>query len=474
MDIGQISGALWSPWLLGLFFLVGGYFSLRTGFFQFFGLKDWLGKTLLPLLRGQKKQTPRGRLSQFQAMATALGSTVGTSSIAGVSTAIYFGGPGAVFWMWVSALLGMMTGYAEKVLAIRYRSQGKDGLWKGGPTAYMTKGLRAPALAKFFCLACILTSFSGGNMVQANSIASGVQSAFGVSPHITGMIIAAFTALVIVGGIGRIAKVSTALVPFMALLFVGGGLVTLLVNRAAIPAALGEIIAGAFSLDALAGGGAGYGIAAALRYGVARGVFTNEAGMGSSAMAHATADVESPHHQGLWGMLEVFLATLVIATTTALVILTGGIYRGADVLRALESGMGDPELLGVPLAVRSFETVLGGLAGPFIALSLALFAVSSILGWCYYGERSLEELTGSQRGRPFYRLIFVGLLLVGSVSQVGTVWEIADLCNGLMAIPNLLALLLLSPQVLQTWRQAMGIPGHGRPTGRKKKTWPES
>jgi len=413
-----------------------------------------MGKTLGPLFRRKRRRTAEGRLSQFQAMATALGSTVGTSTIAGVATAIYFGGPGAVFWMWVSAFLGMMTGYAEKVLAIRYRKRDGKGGWKGGPPEYMKQGLRAPRLAKFFCVACILASFSGGNLVQANSIASGMKAAFGVETHITGGLVAGFTAIVILGGIGRIGRVSSTLVPIMALLFTGGGFFVLAAHYAAIPQALGEIVYSAFSFPAVAGGGAGYGLASAMRYGVARGVFTNEAGMGSSAMAHAVADAESPHAQGLWGILEVFLATLVIATTSALVILTSGIYRSGDALRTLESGLVDPTMLGVPLVVRSFETVMGLWSGPFVSICLTLFAVSSILGWSYYGERCLEELVGSERGRTLYRIFFISLIMVGSMADVGMVWEIADLCNGLMALPNLTALLLLSPQVLGVWKES--------------------
>lgn len=450
----KLSEMLWNPWLFLLFFLVGGYYSIRTGFFQLFDLRHWMGKTFGSLLRRRSKNGSAGRLTQFQAMATALGSTVGTSTIAGVATAIYFGGPGAVFWMWMSAFFGMMTGYAEKVLAIRYRKRDKDGVLCGGPPAYMTQGLHAPLLAKCFCLACIPASFAGGNLVQINSIASGMQAAFGVSPRIVGGVVAAFVAVVILGGIGRIGQVSSALVPMMALLFTGGGLVVLFFNRAALPSAFAQIFGAAFSLPALAGGGAGYGISAALRYGVARGVFTNEAGMGSSAMAHAVADAKSPHDQGLWGILEVFLATLVIATTSALVILSSGIYQSQEALRAIESGLHNPELLGVPLVVNAFGTVMGEWSGAFVAICLTLFAVSSILGWSYYGERCLSELVGSTRGRGLYRVLFIAAILLGSVSEVGMVWELADLCNGLMALPNLIALLLLSPQVLAIFRES--------------------
>lgn len=446
-----LSSALWNPWLFILFFVVGGYYSLRTGFSQLFDWKSWLGETMGPLFCRKRKRAAKGKLTQFQAMATALGSTVGTSSIAGVATAIYFGGPGAVFWMWVSAFLGMMTGYAEKVLAIRYRKKERNGGYKGGPPEYIKQALKAPGLSKCFCVACIFASFSGGNLVQANSIASGMDAAFGVAPHITGGLIAGFTALVILGGIGRIGRVSSTLVPMMALLFTGGGLCVLIAHYSAIPVALYEIVRSAFTMPAVAGGGAGYCMASTMRYGVARGVFTNEAGLGSSAMAHAVAETDQPHQQGLWGMLEVFLATLVIATVSALVIMTSGIYRAGDALRTLESGLIDPDMVGVPLVVQSFETVMGAWSGPFIAICLTLFAISSILGWSYYGERCMEELLGSNRGKILYRMVFIALIMVGSVSEVELVWEIADLFNGLMALPNLIALLLLSPKVLDIW-----------------------
>lgn len=449
----QISTALWNPGLFILFFFVGGYFTLQTGCFQLFHAKTWLGKTIGPMLHRKKSTVEKGRLTQFQAMATALGSIVGTSTIAGVATAIYFGGPGAVFWMWMSAFVGMMTSYAEKVLAIHYRTRDKNGVLRGGPPEYIRRGLHAPWMAKWFCFACILASFCGGNLVQANSIASGMKAAFNVAPNITGGVVAGVTALVIFGGIGRIGRVSSALVPFMALVFIGGGLFVLAAHAQAIPTALCQIVTCALTPQAAVCGGGGYAVSAALRYGVARGVFTNEAGLGSSAMAHAVADAKSEHNQGMWGILEVFLATLVIATISALVILTSGIYQAGDALRTLESGLLDPDMVGVPLAVRSFGTVMGGWSGPFIAICLVLFAFSSILGWSYYGERCLEELLGSERGRGLYRLLYVCAIVFGSISDVSMCWDLADLCNGLMALPNLIAVLLLSPKVIQIFKE---------------------
>lgn len=359
-----------------------------------------------------------------------------------------------MFWMWISAFLGMMTGYAEKVLAIFYRSRDKMGAWKGGPQEYMKKGLGLSALAKMFSLACLFASFSGGNLVQINSVASGMQAAFAVPPQITGFVIAGFTALVILGGIERIGKVSSTLVPIMALCFVLGSLFVLLVHYRAVPTAFGDIFKRACNFDSAAAGVSGYGVAAAVRYGVARGVFTNEAGLGSSAMAHAVADVKKPHTQGLWGILEVFVATIVIATMSALVILSSGIYQREGALYAIETGTSDPSMVGVPLVAQSFETAMGDFGAPFLVLCLLFFALSSIVGWSYYGERCVEELGGKRAGIGLYRILFLITIVVGSTADVKDVWEMADICNGLMALPNLIALLLLSPQVLKIWAES--------------------
>lgn len=453
----EISAGLWNPWLFILFFITGCYFSVQTGFFQLFGFPTLIKRTLGSLFQ-PKEKTGRGKLSQFQAMATALGATIGTSSIAGVSAGIYFGGPGAVFWMWLSALLGMMTGYAEKVMAIQYRHRNAKGDWEGGPMEYMTRGLDLPFLAGCFACACLLGSLTGGNMVQASSISAALGEALNWPTWQAGLVTMVCTGLVIWGGIGRIGKVSSALVPVMALLFLGGGIWVIAAHSAALPGALESIFTEAFRPKAALGGGVGYTISSALRYGIARGVFTNEAGMGSSSMAHANAQVQDPDSQGLWGMLEVFLATLVISTVTALVILTAGVYQPDVILRATQLGVATPELFGVPLVVRSFATVFGDWAGPFLAVCLVLFAFSSLLGWCYYGERCVARLSRVRGGKFRYRVLFLALIFLGSQVEVTAVWEMADLCNGLMALPNLLALLLLSPQVLKIWRDARGMP----------------
>ncbi|MBM6924464.1 alanine/glycine:cation symporter family protein [Pseudoflavonifractor phocaeensis] len=455
MALEKLGDLLWNPWLLGLFLLTGLYLSVRSGFFQLFGLPVWLRATIGSLGKREGRGEGKG-LTRLQAMSTALAATIGTGSIAGVATAIFYGGPGAVFWMWISAFLGMMTGCVEKILAVRYRERDRQGGYRGGPMVYMEQGLGNRTLASLFSLCCIGASLGGGSMVQSNSISTALWAAFGWDRLAVGGIAALLTGLVIVGGVGRIGKVSETLVPCMALLFVGGGLVVLVCRRQVLPAALAQILEGAFAPKAVLGGGAGYGMAAALRYGVARGVFTNEAGIGTSAIAHAAADTREPAEQGMWGIFEVFLATGVVCTVTALVILTTGVYDPQTALAAIHSGRVDPQMVGAPLSAAGFSAVLGPFGGIFVAVCLLMFAFTSLLGCGYYGERSLEYLTGSPRGRRGYRVLFLLAVVWGSVADVRAVWELADIFNGLMALPNLCTILLLSPEalgLLSRWEQ---------------------
>lgn len=443
----KLADGLWDPWLLLFFLAVGGWYTLRSGFFQLrFG--TWLRGTA-GSLRHSSRQTAGGGLTQRQALSTALASTIGTGSIAGVATAIFLGGPGAVFWMWVCALLGMMTGFAEKALAVRYRERTPVGGFQGGPMVYMKKGLcklGAP-LAAVFSLACVLASLAGGAMVQSNSISAALNAAFGTNTLAVGLTTAALVGFVIFGGIGRVGRLSEALVPAMAGLFLAGGGLCLIAHRAALPAAFRSIIKGAFQPRSVLGGG--YSMALALRYGVARGVFTNEAGLGSSAIAHAAAQTDSPAREGMWGMFEVFVSTGLVCTVTALVILTSGVYDPAVALDAIQGGRVTDAMLGAPLSARAFAATLGPLGAPLVAVCLLLFAFTSLLGWSYYGERGLAWLLGSGRGRGAFRAVYLVCVVLGAVGSVAGVWQLADLFNGLMALPNLAALLLLSPQALE-------------------------
>lgn len=446
--VERLTDFMWNPWLLGLFLITGLYYSARTGFFQLFGAKRWLGATVGSLLR-PKKGSGSG-ITRVQALATALASTIGTGSIAGVATAIFFGGPGAVFWMWVSALLGMMTGCGEKVLTLCYRRQRSDGSWEGGPMHYLAHGLHSPFLAGWFALACVGGALVGGDLVQSNSIAQAMHDLFGWERLAVGVVTALLAGIVMMGGIGRIARFSEYLVPVMALLFLGSGAVVLWVRRAFLLPALRLILTSALNPAAAAGGVGGYTISAALRYGVARGVFTNEAGMGSSALAHANADTTMPGEQGMWGILEVFAATLVICTMTALVILTTGIYDPEQVLGAIRSGDFSGVEMGVSLTSSSFAVVLGRVGEWVVSVCLLLFAFSSLLGWSYYGEAALGWLVKGKYRHMVWRIVFLAATVAGSVGDVGFVWQLVDLFTALMALPNLAALIALSPQVLDS------------------------
>ena len=438
-----LSDALWRPWMLGAFLFTGLWCSLSGGFFQLFGLKSWL-KESLGALRGGKKEGKTGELSPFQALCTALASTMGTGSIAGVATAITLGGAGAVLWMWVVAVLGMMTGYVEKFLAVRHRRRGPTG-WEGGPIEYLSH-LGWRLAGGWYALWCALSALTGGALVQTNSMVSCLPGLGPAGRWGAGGLIALTVAWVMAGGLKGLGKLSQALVPAMAGLYLTAGVAVICHNAVALPAALAAIFRGALSPQALAGGAAG----AALRYGVARGVFTNEAGIGSSAMAHAAADAKSPASEGFWGMLEVCLATLVICTVTALCILTTGVYDPAAALEAIRAGTVTGAMTGAPLTAAAFATVFGRGGPAIVAVCLFLFAFTSLLGWGYYGERGLSCLTGEEGLKGPFRLLFLTAIVLGSVGGVGQVWALSDICNGLMALPNLLALAVLAPEA---WRE---------------------
>ena len=454
-DLGDF---LWGGPLLAAFLAAGLWYSFATGFFPLFGLPVWWKTTVGSLFRRKKDKKGGRGVSQLQALSTALAATVGTGSIAGVATAIVYGGPGAVFWMWMSALLGMAVGCAEKTLAVRHREKGPDGRWRGGPMEYMKNGLRLPGLGKLFALFCVAETLAGGNLAQANSIAASLSAAAGAKPLAVGIVLAAVTAIVLAGGIKRISRLCELLVPAMALLFVGAGAAVIAAHWQAVPAAFGQIISYAFAPRAVAGG---YAMGSALRYGVARGVFTNEAGLGMSSIAHACADVDEPAEQGMWGIFEVFFATIVICTVTALVILTSGVYDPDQARAMAEAGTLPQGMLGAPLTAAGFAALFGGAGEWIVAVSLILFAFTSLIGSGYYGRRGVETLTGSRWARGLYRLAFPACVIFGAVGDVTAVWQLVDVFNGLLAAVNLPALLLLSPEALHLLRTWLA--------GRKKK-----
>ncbi len=436
----KAADALWNPWLLGLFLLTGLVYSIGSGFFQIFRWKLWWNTTVGSL--GRKTAGAGAGLSSLQALATALASTMGTGSIAGVAVALTLGGPGAVFWMWVSAFLGMMTSCGEKLLSVHYQHRGVDGTLRGGPMFYLQDGAKLPKAAALFALAGLPATLAGGNLVQSSSIATSLEAAFGLQRLPVGLVTAILAGLVMVGGVGRIARVSTALVPAMALLYLGGGLAVLVCHASALPEAFQLIFSCALTPRSALGGGCGWTAAQAIRYGVSRGVFTNEAGLGTSAMAHGAARVDHPARQGMWGIFEVFISTLVVCTFTALVILVSGVFDPQM----------SPSLTGAPLTAAAFSSALGRAGSGIVALSLLLFAFSSILGWSYYGQQCLDYLTGG-RGRGLYRVVFLLCVLLGAVWEPQAIWQLVDLCNALMALPNLTALILLAPEALALLRR---------------------
>ena len=432
-----INDIVWGPYML--FFLVGTgvFLTILTGVFQVTKIKVWWKATFSQLILQMKGKAgaDEANITPFQAVTTALASTVGTGNIVGVATAIYRGGPGAVFWMWVSGFFGMMTKYAEVVLAVKYREIDADGTHHGGPMYYIEKGLKMKWLAVIFAVFGALAAFGIGNMTQANAIAGSFQETFGIPVWVTGVVIAALCALVIIGGIKRIASVTEKLVPFMAVFYIIGSVIILIINAGKLPGAFGLIFSGAFSTEAVEGGIMGYVIMRAMRYGIARGVFSNEAGLGSAPIAHAASNEKDPVQQGLWGVFEVFVDTIVICSLSALVIVTSGLYNQG--------------LAGADLTLAAFSGTFGSFGSMFVSVAILCFAGSTILGWTYYGQQCLGYLTGNQKTIDLgYRIFFCALTIVGAVGGLTFVWDVADTLNGLMAIPNLLALLLLYKTVV--------------------------
>ncbi|MFA9376783.1 MAG: alanine/glycine:cation symporter family protein [Lachnotalea sp.] len=443
----MLNDFIWGPVMLVFFLSVGFTLTLRTKVFQLSHLNLWIHNTILACFEkeGVLKTNDKHAISQFQSVCTALASTIGTGNIAGIATAIAAGGPGTIFWMWVSAVLGMMTIYAENTLGIKYRYKNKNGFWIGGAMIYIERGLGLKWLAIIFCVFCSLASLGIGNIAQIQSISSSLHNSFGVPTIFTGVVIAFFVMLVIMGGIKRIASVTEKVVPFMALLYVVGGLVVIFSNFESIPAAFSSIFREAFNFKATVGGVAGYGITIAMQKGISRGVFSNEAGLGSSALVNSASDVNEPVIQGMWGIFEVFADTLVICTITALAILTSGVYNMHTYLANQAANI--TNLDGAPLTAASFDSVIP-YGSQFIAISIMFFAFSTLIGWSYYGERAIEYLLGL-RAIAAYKFIYILVIVIGSVSSIKLAWNISDTLNGFMAIPNLIAITLLSGEVVQ-------------------------
>ena len=431
-----LNSYVWGGPMIALLMGTGALLTVLTGFVQFrylgFALREVLGKVFSG---GQG----RGSVTPFQAVATALASTVGVGNIAGVATAIYIGGPGALFWLWVSGLLGMCTKYAEIVVAMHYREPDEAGTMRGGAMYTLKNGLGLPWLGGVFALLTALAAFGIGNMVQANSVAESLNASFGIAPAITGIVLVVITAVVILGGITRIGEVTSILVPFMAIFYLGGGFVVLVTHADRLGAAVALVFDGAFNGTAATGGFAGSTIVMALRYGVARGLFSNEAGLGSAPMVHAAAQTDHPVRQGLYGIFEVFVDTILICTMTGLVILVTDTWSSGAT--------------GAALSAKAFETGLPGTWGDIVVTGgILLFSFSTLIGWSYYGETGIVYLLGSKAATP-YRLLWLVFIYLGATGSLHVIWDVADTLNGLMAIPNLIALLASIPLLLRLQRE---------------------
>lgn len=434
--VKDINGIVWGPLMLIMI--------LGTGLFLMLGLRLMplrnIGLGFRLLIKGRQSDSDQGQISPFNALMTSLSATIGTGNIAGVATAISIGGPGALFWMWCTALVGMATKYSEAVLSVKYREIDKDGNYAGGPMYYIKNGLGKhwQWLAVAFAFFGTIAGFGIGNTVQANSVADALWSTFEVPAWLSSIVMVVLVGLVLLGGVKRIAKVAGLLVPFMALSYLAVGVLILLLNITEIPAAIALIVESAFTGTAAQGGFAGAGIMMAIQFGVARGIFSNEAGLGSAPIAHAAAQTDNPVQQGVIAMLGTFIDTLLVCSVTGLVIVLAGVWT---------SGEG-----GASLTTAAFASEI-----PFgdvlVSIGLSLFAFTTVLGWSYYGERCAVYLFGTRALVPF-RVLWVCAIPLGAMAQLSFIWLLADTLNAMMAIPNLIALLLLSPVIFSLSKNA--------------------
>ena len=448
---GVVNNFVWGVPMLVLLVGTGILMTLLTKFFQLSHIGHWMKNTIGGIFKDKSvtKHTEKHdhQISQFQSLCTALAATIGTGNIVGVASALVSGGPGAIFWMWIVAFFGMMTNYSENVLGIFYRRKNANGEWSGGPMYYLKDGLGSKKgckaigaiLAVLFAVFCLLASFGIGNMSQINSIAENMNAAFSIPKLITGIALMVIAALVVVGGIKRIASVAEKLVPFMAIVYVLGAIVVFVVNIDQAGAVFGAIMKGAFGLRAVGGGIVGAGVKQALTWGMKRGVFSNEAGLGSSVMVHSNSNVKEPVRQGMWGIFEVFADTIVVCTLTGFAVLSSGLID-------LNTGAVLSTQSGSALVGEAFSTVFGGIGQSFIAVAILLFAFTTCLGWSHYGTKAFEYLFGT-KSTIIYRVIFVVFILCGATMKLDLAWDLSDTFNGLMAIPNLIGVICLSPLV---------------------------
>lgn len=446
--LNQVSGIVWGPAMLILLVGTGLFLTIGTTFIP---LRK-IGYGLRMLWAGRKPSEEEGDISPFNALMTAMAATVGTGNIAGVATAIALGGPGAVFWMWMTALVGMATKYAEAVLAVRYREVDSRGRQQGGPMYYIKNGLgeKWKWLAFLFAAFGTLAAFGIGNTIQANSVAQAVATNLQVPTWVSGGVLAVFTALVLIGGVKRIGTVAGKLVPIMAIAYIAGALLIILMQFDQVPAAIGLIVSDAFTGTAATGGFAGASIMMAIRFGVARGVFSNEAGLGTAPIAHAAAKTDNPVRQGIIGMLGTFIDTIIICTMTALVIVLSAGWTQIDPATG-------KQISGAALTSLAFGQALPDIGNYIVTFGIMLFAYTTLLGWSFYGERCAEYIFGV-KSIVAYRILWIISIPIGAMAELNPLWLLADVMNGLMAIPNLIALLLLSPVVFKITRDYFAKP----------------
>jgi alanine or glycine:cation symporter, AGCS family len=448
---GVINGFVWGIPMLILLVGTGILMTNLTGWFQLSHFGYWWKKTVGGILHNKEVTEHTSKedrqITQFQSLCTALAATIGTGNIAGVAAAIASGGPGSIFWMWVVAFFGMMTNYSENVLGIFYRRRNSKGEWCGGAMYYLKDGLGSkkygrhigPILAVLFSIFCVLASFGIGNMSQVNSIAVNVKSAFGIPTLWTGIFLMVIAGVVILGGLKRIASVTEMLVPFMAIAYVVLALIVVLTHASMLPAAVAAIFKGAFAMKAVGGGIVGAGVKQAVTWGMKRGVFSNEAGLGSSVMVHSTSNVKEPVMQGMWGIFEVFADTIVVCSLTAFAILCSGVVN-------LENGTMISDAEKTALVSEAFGKTYGAFGAKFIAVAILLFAFSTVLGWSIYGTKAIEYLLG-EKAVVVYKAVFVVFIVCGATMNLELAWDLSDTFNGLMAIPNLIGVLVLSGTV---------------------------
>ncbi len=427
-----ISSVIWGPPMLAVFLGTGLFLSCKTGFFQIFGIKRWLKLTVVDAFR-KRKEPPKndGTVTQFAALTSALAACLGTGNIAGVATAICAGGPGAVFWMWVSATLGMMTCCCENILGIKYRIRNSLGQWVGGPMMYIERGLQKPKLAKAYAFLLVGASLGMGNMTQANSVAAGLAE-LGVSPLLTAAVLTPLVLICISGGLKRISSIAEKLIPVLSAVFLCACAFVVFKNIHEVIPCFRLIIKEAFSIKAVSG----FGLAKAARYGISRGVFSNEAGLGSNTIIHANADCQKPAVQGMWGIFEVLFDTLFMCTVTAATVLVSGVWSP------------DCKLNGIALCSAAFESVMGNAGGIILGICICLFAFATLIAWSFYGKNGFICLFGDGAGK-YYNIMYAIAVFAGCILKLDFVWSVSDIFNGLLAIPNIYAVLKLSNEAIE-------------------------